>query len=193
MSLIVKDTGGGDFQMAPVGNHVAVCYMVVDLGMQQTNFGEKHKILIGWELVHEMMEDGRPFVISQQYTASLSEKANLRRDLESWRGKKFSETELKGFDVFNVVGVPCMVSVIHSENNGKHYANIGSVAGLPKGMEKPKAANKIVAYSLDNPEQSMFDLLPEWIQNKIPKNGFNPSSTADFDEPSADFGDDIGF
>jgi hypothetical protein len=181
----VKDTGGGDFELAPEGNHVAVCYMVVDLGVQQTSFGEKHKILIGWELVNEPMKDGRPFVISQQYTASLSEKANLRRDLESWRGRKFTKEELDGFDVSNVVGVPCMISVVHSESNDKHYANVGSVAGLPKGMDKPTAENKIVAYSLETDEQAMYDLLPGWIQNKITRpSGFNPN---------ADFDDDINF
>ena len=70
-----------------------------------------------------------------RYTLSLHENAALRRDLQSWRGRAFTETELAGFDLKTVLGVPCMITLVHSPD-GK-YANIQAVAGLPKGMEAP--------------------------------------------------------
>lgn len=80
-----------EFELAPAGTHIAVCYRVIDLGTQETTFkGEvkhQHKILISWEIPDEKMKDGRPFTIGKRYTWSMSEKANLRNDLESWRGK----------------------------------------------------------------------------------------------------------
>lgn len=167
MALIVTDTGGGDFKLVPQGTHIAVCFLVADIGMQATNFGPKHKIIIGWELPQETIEvDGveKPMIIYQNYTASLSEKANLRQDLESWRGRAFSPQELAGFDLFNILGQPCMVSVIHNESGQKTYANVQTVTSLPKGMEKPKAT-RTLKYAEDDTDQ--WESLPEWIQKKI--------------------------
>src|SRR5262245_56409373 len=68
MSLTVADNGGGDFERAPEGTHLATCYMLADIGTQATTYQgqEKHqkKIIIGWELPHEPMSDGRPFAIT---------------------------------------------------------------------------------------------------------------------------------
>ena len=79
------------YQIVPAGNHLAVCFSVVDLGTQEIEYqGEikrQHKIRISWELVDELMEDGRPFVVSQKYTLSSFEKATLMQHLNSWRGR----------------------------------------------------------------------------------------------------------
>jgi hypothetical protein len=37
MGRMAKDTGGGDFQDAPIGTHVAVCVKITDLGTQRGN------------------------------------------------------------------------------------------------------------------------------------------------------------
>lgn len=190
MALMVTDTGGGDFKLVPQGTHIAVCFLVADVGMQPTSYGPKHKIIMGWELPQETIEvDGveKPMIIYQNYTASLSEKANLRQDLESWRGKAFTPQELAGFDLFNVLGHPCMVSVIHNESGQKTYANVQTVTSLPKGMEKPKPTHT-VKYSEEDPDQ--LSDLPEWIQKKI---AAQESSDMPPPAPSQDFDDSIPF
>ena len=173
MSLLAKAQPGIEFELPPAGNSVARCYAVVDLGMQerhwsgQVNF--KRIVRISWELPDELMEDGRPFSITQNYTLSLGEKANLRKDLESWRGRQFTEEELHGFDLKNLLGVPAMINVIHRHaDNGKTYANVGAVSPLPKGLECPPAVNAPLFFSLEEPgwEQKYNDL-PEWLQGKI--------------------------
>jgi hypothetical protein len=185
----------GTFELAPEGTHVARCYMVVDMGMQETGYGPKHKAKIGFELPNELMEDGRPFSVSQNYTVSLSEKANLRADLEAWRGRAFTEDELRGFDVFNVLGAPAMVTVIHTTNEGKTYANIKSVSALPKGMQAPAAINEPIKFSLEEYSQEVFDSLPEYLRNKINRGGIDaPYMPPQSDHPADDsFDDDIPF
>jgi hypothetical protein len=178
MALVATDSGGSDFQIAPQGTHTAICNMVVDLGNQETSYqGQtktKHQVWLRWELPQERIEwtdkDGNekegPMSLGRTYTCSLSEKANLRKDLEGWRGKAFSQEELEGFDLFNLLGVPCQVTVTHREANGKTYANVTGVAGWPKAVDKPKETeNKAIKYSADDPKQ--FDDLPEWLQEKI--------------------------
>lgn len=180
MAIMATDTGGGgDFSPMPVGNHVAVCNMVVDLGLQRTvsqQFGEKikHQVWIRWETPDEQMEwtdrDGNKQtgnrVIGKTYTVSLHENANLRRDLESWRGRPFTPEELSGFDISKLLGVPAMVNVLHEQKNGKTYANVAGVTPLPKSLKEnpPKSAIGLVLHDDDN---NVYDDLPEWLQKKI--------------------------
>ena len=122
------------------------------------------------------------------YTASLSEKANLRRDLEGWRGRAFTPEELKGFDVFNVLGVPCQVTVTH---NDKGKARVVSVSGWPKGVEKPKAENPLVKFSDD---EGNMDDLPEWLKEMVLGQVKKDDSGVDEkNPPPADFDDTIPF
>ena len=158
-----------EFELPAAGAVVGRCYMVVDLGTQDTTFKgtpkKAHKILIGWEL-SETMSDGRPFAISSRYTLSLFDQAILRQHLESWRGKSFTEEELAGFDVKNVLGKHCLLSIVHNKEGDKTYANVKGIMPVPKGMEKPGAVNKDIYFDIDT---GKLEILPEWIQNIVKK------------------------
>lgn len=194
MSLIAKQSES-NYEITPEGNHVAICYMVCDLGLQETEWqGQKkkqHKVRIAYELCNEPMEDGRPFSVSKNYTMSLSEKAALRKDLEAWRGRKFTEQELKGFDLFTVLGHPCMVSVVHNESNGKTYANINAVTAIPKGLQVPEMQNGIIRFSLSEYTPEAFSMLPEWLQGMINTDGIeNPYAGPQSENPGDGLEDD---
>ena len=134
MAFIVSE--GSSFTPCPAGPHSACAVDIVDLGMVPNPFkdGQKqHKFRIVWQ-VAERKDDGKPFLVTKQYTASLHEKAALRKDLESWRGVPFTKEEAAGFDVERLIGVPCLLNVQHVERNGKVYANVVSLMKLPKGM-----------------------------------------------------------
>jgi hypothetical protein len=107
MAFIIKDTGT-DFEPAPEGLQHCVCVDVADLGMKDTQWGAKHKLRLVWEL-DQKMKDGRPYIVSAQFTVSLHPKSGLRKTLESWRGKKFTEQELAGFDLENLLGANAQV------------------------------------------------------------------------------------
>jgi hypothetical protein len=154
MAIIASDNGGGgDYSPVPQGTHVAICNMVVDLGKQRKEWQGQERIrpeiFLRWELPNERLEwtdkDGNakegPRVIGQTYTLALNDRANLRRDLEAWRGRSFTAEELAGFDVSKLLGVPCMITVTHSEKQGRVYANVTGVTGLPKGCRSRSSAN----------------------------------------------------
>lgn len=200
MSLSVSDKGGKEFKPVPAGTHRAVCTMVVDMGVQPSaRFTPKPKVYVRFELPDERTEwtdkDGNkhegPMVIGKQYTASLSEKANLRRDLEGWRGKLFTDDELKAFDLKNILGAPAMIGVTHNVSGGKTYANLATIMGLPKGMEKPKAAGELITYDLDQHDEAAYQKLPGWLQEAIKERvssdtartvAANGSSAPEFDD-----------
>src|SRR5262245_32409913 len=136
MPIIVK--AGSNSNPAPAGTHPAVCVDVIDHGLVDVNYQgkteQKHKISIVWQIAGE---DGQLFLVRRRYTASLHEKATLRRDLESWRGRPFTDQELQAFDLETLLSVPCLINIIHETRNGSVYANVASVMRLPKGMIAP--------------------------------------------------------
>ena len=127
------------FTPAPEGLHQAVCMDVVDLGLVETQWGQKPKVEVRWILDTVNTETGKPFDVRARYTLSLSEKANLRKHLETWRGRKFTVAELGGFDLEKLIGVNCQLQIIHNlTDEGKTYANVQAI--VPHNAKLPKLA-----------------------------------------------------
>lgn len=155
---------------------MARCIAVISLGTQESpQYPSSFKIMLSFEVPGERIEvndQPAPMTISKEYTLSLNEKANLRRDLESWRGRQFTADELKGFQVEKVLTMPCMLSVIHKPTaKGKIYAKISSISGLPKGVECPPIWHQAVKYEIEDGESEVFKTLPNWIKAKILASG----------------------
>lgn len=184
MGFIAKDSGdGGNFKRVPSGVHIGRCYSLIDLGTQLSSgqYGEKmqHKIRIGWELFGEDDQgqpltvniDGKemPLTISKNYTVSLHEKANLRKELAAWRGRDFTDEEAKAFDVSKLVGAYCMVNVTTSESNGKTYSNVAGLTPLPAALKnsKPAPVHENVMFDLDDPDMKVFATFHEKLQETI--------------------------
>lgn len=163
----VSENSSNDFESPEPGSYPALCYKIIDLGTQTDTYQGKEntrrQVLVGWELEH-LMTDGRPFTVVKTYTASLNEKATLRKDLESWRSVKFTPEELAEFNLKVLLGAPCMVAIGLS-STGKTKVN--SVIKLPKGMEKPAPHNPTQYFSLDEPDMALFEKLSEWTRKKI--------------------------
>ncbi len=173
MSLEAKDSGGQDFEPITAGVHHAVCSKIYDLGTHHYEWKgketEAHKILITWEVPGEIIEiDGEdvPRIISREYTLSLSNKSNLRPALEAWRGKKFSEKELQGFNVEKLLGANCQLQVVHVKKEDRTYGNIAAIMSLPKGTKKLDAYNGTHVYKIED-GQNFPESTPEWIKKKI--------------------------
>ena len=175
--MINASSSGKTFDPVPAGTYVARCYSMIHIGTIEEEYkGEKketNKIRISWELPTETKvfneEKGeQPYTVSKEFTLSLHEKANLRKFLESWRGKGFNEEEAKMFDVTKLLGVPCMLSVIHkTSKQGRVYADISSASTLPKGLTCPKIVNEIFEFSFDPFDRDKFESLPDWLKDKI--------------------------
>ena len=174
MSLTVNANPASSIAPIAEGTYLAVCNMVVDLGVQynETYKSSARKVLIGWEIPDETYEyDGETHhrTLSKRYTSSLDERANLRQDLAAWRGRDFTPEELQGFDLNNIVGASCLINVIHKESNGKTFANISSIMALPKGMKKGQLSEPPVVFDLDTDDLSAIDNLPKWIGEIVKK------------------------
>jgi hypothetical protein len=166
-------------ELIPAGNYIARCYQMIQIGhVREMILGEiktLNKVRIGWELPTETkvfnVEKGeQPFVISEEYTLSMHEKSNLRKMLASWRGKEFSQEEAAGFDITKLLGVPCMLNIIHKPAKSDPsiiYQKIGSVSPLAKGVSCPPQSNPISVLQYDKFNFEFFNSLPDFLKDKI--------------------------
>lgn len=172
MTFIVKEEG--NFKQVAVGAYPARCVRIIGLGTQHGEWLGKPtksiKVIVSWELPTELIEDGeyagQPYMVSKFYTQSLGEKANLRKHLVSWRGRDFTKEELAGFDLMNIAGKSCMLSIIHSD---KGKAKVDGVMSLPKGMIVPAQINPTVIFNIFQWDQAIFDSLTDGIKEIIKK------------------------
>lgn len=140
MPIIAKGSNGsGDFQPCPAGVHQGVCVDVIDMGPLKVTWKgvekQQHKIRVVWQ-VSDRMDTGKPFIVQKRYTLSLHEKAHLRHDLESWRGRPFSDEESAGFDVERLIGVNAMLNVTHVKKGDATYANVVAIMPLMRNVPK---------------------------------------------------------
>jgi hypothetical protein len=190
------NAGAGDFKPVPAGSHIAVCDIVADIGLQsgsQLFPKPKQQVYIRFELPNERIDfekDGKkqegPCVIGKTYTASMNEKANLRHHLDSWRGKAFTDEEAEAFDVSTVLGKPCMLTVMHTQKDGKTYANITGIGPLPKGISAKTIIPEITPILYAQPDNTAtYQMLPERLRKKIDGQIMTekPSSDPDEDHP----------
>jgi len=125
------------FSPCPEGLYQAVCVDVVDLGNVTTQWGDKPKCRIVWQVDEIDPATGRRYDVRSWYTLSLSEKATLRKHLEAWRGRKFTTLELRGFDLEHLIGANCQIQVIHKiSDEGKTFANLQAI--VPANPKAPK-------------------------------------------------------
>jgi len=167
---------GGDFDLAPEGVFLARCYKMVDVGTQETTgqYGTKQQrtIYLYWELLQDddgeevRMDDGTPYLIFNNYTLSMSPKANLRKHLDSWRGVKFTEEEAAEFEVTKLLGAYCKLQISHSKSKDgqRTYANVDTVMTTKK---RPEGVNELVSFSIENPDGEVFNDLPQFLKDKI--------------------------
>lgn len=175
MSILLPAKTDADFELPPADTHLAVCYRVLDLGTQLVEYNgqskKQHKIMLSWELSEAFMTQGKneglPFSIHKRYTFSSSEKSTLRKDLESWRGVPFTDEDFGKFDLGVLLGKGCLLGVVHTERNGKTYANISSIMRVPKSMTIKPPVNPTVYFDLSDFNQGIYDSLSDSLKATI--------------------------
>lgn len=198
--LTISDKGRSSVPLLEPGTYPAICCQIIDLGQQfnETYHSTARKVLIGWEVIGETVEvngETQPRIFSKIYTASLNEKAALRRDLNAWRGRPFTAQELAAFDLKAILGAPCLISVIHQTGQtGNTYATLASISKPPKGYPFPAQSVPSVTYDIEADDPAKVDELPKWIGEMIRRSGSYEERVAQTAAPKIEEydGDDDG-
>ena len=210
--IIRENRTESTFKLPPAGSHLGRLYRILDLGTQKVEWQGaikmQRKLMFSFELHGDDNDgnplataDGKPLMISKRYTMSLGEQSTLRKDLESWRGKKFTPEELLGFDLNVLLGKFAMCNVTHNDRDGKTYANLSGLSQVPAALKKlpePQGVNELFILSLDEFDQAKFDSLSDGLKEIIKKSaewrGTNGEPTVeDVNKSLSDISDDIPF
>lgn len=140
----VKDDKKFDRSLPDIATYPAVCVDYINLGRKVVEYpgSDSYVAEMGalvFQIDAENPDTGKPFEIAQEFTLSLGKKANLRKLLEGWRGRPFTEDEVKeaGVKLHKLVGINGLLAVTHkTSQTGNTRAVISSVAPLMKGMDK---------------------------------------------------------
>lgn len=167
-------------KMIPAGTYPAVCYAYWNLGWQETEWQGKKKVIkkvkFSWE-IDKRIEDGdfkgKRMRVYKDYNFTLGEKAELEKLISNWRGKAVTLEERKkenGIELDDFVGKGCLLTIIHKvSSNGNEYHTIGTIVGLPDGMEAMKAESESTP--------------PDWVQEIIARQVPAPFTKNKDDEP----------
>lgn len=171
----VKDRARPKIPPVEPGVYIAVCVYSIDLGEQLCEFKDKTKsyinqVRLGFELIGETVEiDGKqePRVLSRTLNFTRSKNGGLRKFVQSWLGKAFTDDEFNELDTNNLVGMPAQLSVVLSESG--EYANIDTIMQLPRGMTAPAPVSALICYDMEPWDDAAFAALPDWAQEQIKK------------------------
>lgn len=166
-----------EFQIPPVGYFLARCYQIIDLGHHSSDFAGKstmqHKIKVYWELHGDELktDDGKPLIQTRNYTLSSNEKASLRKDWESWRGKPMTDEDVRTFDSDDLLDKWCMMTIQHRiGKNGKTYADPAAITPVTANILKaglPQGINPVFKFDISEYGTEKFQKLSKSNKEKI--------------------------
>ena len=166
-----------NYTPAPAGTHVARCVQLINIGTIDGEYEGKpirsYKVRIAWELPNETKvfdeaKGPQPILVNQEFTLSLGAKAGLRKIVEGMIGTVLKDEEAYSFDVEKIVGMPCLLTIIHKNSSkGKVYDKIASASPLVKGMTVPNQVNASKILSFNDFDYKLFDTLPTFLKDKI--------------------------
>lgn len=164
------------YEAVPAGTHVARLYQIVNLGTHAFEFkGETKsstKIRLTFELPGEMREFGedkelKPMAISREFGFSMGKKSHLRPFVEGMLGVALHDEEAYAFDIEDLLGRSCLLSVAHTEKDGNVYSNINSASPLMKGMAAPEGFNPTSLIDVNTATEEQVDALPGFLRDKM--------------------------
>lgn len=140
----LSEKKGGEFTPHPETDTPvkAVIVDVTPLKKQQGEYGERDVFRIVYETETEREDGTRYCMWSRNYTPSLNEKANFRKDVKKILGRDLTAQELDSFDTEDLIGMGAKLIIAHEEGkDGKVYSQI---AFLSADKEPIKPSGKYV-------------------------------------------------
>ena len=175
----VKQASSKPRELIEAGAQRARLVQVVDLGLQpQRPYQGQDKppayeVYLTFEFPDSRIEidgESRPRWKSRRMKLSSHEKSTCF----AWYKKLDPMNEFKG-DFSKLIGKEIGVLIVHDtvtqgKNAGNTYDNIGDLMPLMKGIEVPPLENDPAVFDLGSPDATVWDKLPDWLQEIIKGN-----------------------
>lgn len=175
--IIVGSEGSFEMKLPDEGQHLVYCYGIVVIGNvpgYQDQYQDKVMFLFETPNAKAVFNEDigpQPFGFSKEFTKSLDKRANLRKWIDSWRGKPLTDHEAVAFNIVAMMDVPIVANIYHKEaKNGKVYTEVSSIAPFrpQQGFKFPPRGNQKLIFTWNPPfDPATFLRIPLWIRNKM--------------------------
>lgn len=83
-------------------------------------------------LTFDVVTDAGTVTAQRMFTRKLSERSNLRKAIDAWRGHPLTEAEAQRgeVDLAEFLGAPATVTITHTQRGDRAYSNIDAI--LPR-------------------------------------------------------------
>lgn len=108
--------------------------------------------------------NGKPFQVERKFTWSLDPQSKLRPFLEHWRGRDFTQEELKRFDLLKCKGVSAWGYIVHNTR----FANIQDIEPYNDDNGKALPGVKAEAYARRNYKKREKTVTASQSQSQAP-------------------------
>lgn len=184
--MAIRDIDNENYAQAPrqlipqfEGDFVR-CVAVIDMGTQESVYQGVKKInpeiAYAFEILHQVdgkvvkNNKGEPFIHWITHKRLMSDKANLRKFLKAWRGRDYTEEELKNFKITSAAGQYALGYMVHnpSKDGSKIYENL-AVTPVPAAMKSSAPAGSVepFVFKFASPDIEALKKCPGWLVKKI--------------------------
>ena len=163
--------------LIPEGAYPARIYQIIHIGTVPGFEGQlQNKVRITFEFPTEkaVFDDSKgeqPRVLSQSYTLSFGERANLRKVINACdpKGLKTNSAGFSEYDVENLISKTCLATIRQKDKKSSEgkFNFIETVTVLPKGMDCPEQINPSKILNYTDFDRELFDTLPQFIKDEI--------------------------
>ena len=173
----IKDNVKPSLPPIPGGSYLGIMVYSIGIGEQLCEYEGKSKsynnqVMLGFEICGQTIEiDGKvePRCLSRTFNIAKSKNAGLRKFFNAWEARELGDDEFLNIDTNDYVGKPAMLTVV--VNDTGEYSNIANIAPLPAGIPitVPAPLSERIRFDMEPWDQTAFDALPEWAQDRIRK------------------------
>lgn len=121
-----------------------------------------YKLRLTYELPNSLMDDGRPHWVSEEITNSDNDKSALYARVNALKGDFNNLTAM--------IGSPCTVHLVPGKPGYVKINGKAGISGVPNGVTVGELANPTFTFDLENPDMTVFEGFPEFIQDRIKGN-----------------------
>lgn len=145
------------------GLYPAKVARIIELGDQETKYGVKTQVVIGFTIPSETVEVEGEQKQKMMWTFPMNQTSNPDSKLMKYiKAIKADATHMR-----ELLGQGCMLEIAHTHKGEDTYANISNVTKPMAGIEIPDPDIDMYMYEFENGEDEVFEQLSEFRQNQI--------------------------
>ena len=171
MALNIREMTDTSFINLKPGTYKSRVTGVAELGLQETTYKDVQKIQKQIALLFSVFEnDGStPVILGKSFAMTIRDNATLRKAIIAIRGKDFTPEELNDWDLAELLGLPCLITIDQYERKGYTNMAIKQITTSLTDSTTPEIEVKdYIYFDIDDMETwTSFTRMPKWLQIKI--------------------------